>query len=102
MWTPYAGADESRSLARLTGLSERTLATWKAGGELNEANSRSITTAQRFLRRLAAVVRKKAIAAWLDKPNEVFHELKPVEVIERGEIDRLWDMIYFIGSGAAS
>jgi DNA-binding XRE family transcriptional regulator len=91
-----------KMLARLTGLSERTVATWEAGGELNEANSRSVTTAQRFLRRLAEVVRKKAIAAWLDTPNDGFDGLKPVEVIERGEIDRLWDMIYFLGSGAAS
>ena len=50
----------------------------------------------------AEVVRKKAIAAWLDTPNDGFNGLKPVEVIERGEIDRLWDMIYFLGSGAAS
>jgi DNA-binding XRE family transcriptional regulator len=91
-----------KMLARLTGLSERTLATWEAGGGLNEANSRSVTTARRFLRRLAEVVRKKSIAAWLDTPNDAFGGLKPVEVIERGEIDRLWDMIYFLGSGAAS
>ena len=69
---------------------------------LNEANRRSVINAERFLGRLGQVVRKKAIAAWLDTPNDAFKGLKPVEVIERGEIDRLWDMIYFMGSGVAS
>jgi hypothetical protein len=40
--------------------------------------------------------------AWLDTPNDAFGGLKPVEVTERGEADRLWRMIYFLGSGTAS
>jgi hypothetical protein len=89
-------------LARLTGLSERSLATWERGGNLNEAGRRAITLAERLLRDLAEVVRKEAIAPWLDTPNEAFGGLKPVEVVERGEIDRLWHMIYFLGSGTMS
>jgi len=54
------------------------------------------------LRDLAEVIRKEAIAIWLETPNEAFGGLKPVEVVERGEIDRLWRMIYFLGSGTAS
>ena len=90
------------TLARLTGLSERTLATWERGGTLNEAGRRSITLTERLLRDLAEVIRPQAIAAWLDAPNEAFGGLKPVEVVERGEIDRLWRMIYFLGSGTLS
>jgi hypothetical protein len=30
-----------------------------------------------------------------------FGELKPLEVIERGEIDRLWNMIFYLESGVA-
>ena len=71
-------------------------------GRTQRGEQPSLTTAKRFLRRLAEVVRKKAIATWLDTPNDTFNGLKPVEVIERGEIDRLWDMIYFLGSGTAS
>jgi len=89
-------------LARLTGLSERSLATWERGGTLNEAGRRAITLAERLLRDLAEVIRKEAIAIWLETPNEAFGGLKPVEVVERGEIDRLWRMIYFLGSGTAS
>jgi transcriptional regulator with XRE-family HTH domain len=89
-------------LARLTGLSERTLATWEAGGKLNPAGQRAIAAVERLLEALAEVVHKEAIAPWLDQPNEAFGGLKPVEVMERGEADRLWRMIYFLGSGTAS
>jgi hypothetical protein len=33
------------------------------------------------------------------KPNEAFGGLKPLEVIERGEIDRIWQMIHLLRSG---
>jgi transcriptional regulator with XRE-family HTH domain len=91
-----------RTLARLTGLSERSLATWERGGTLNEAGRRAVTLAGRLLRGLSEEVRKEAVAAWLDTPNEAFGGLKPVEVTERGEADRLWRMIYFLGSGTLS
>jgi transcriptional regulator with XRE-family HTH domain len=91
-----------RLLARLTGLSERSLATWETGGKLNEASRRAILGVERLLRALAEVVRTEAIAGWLETPNEAFDGLKPVEVTERGEEDRLWRMIYFLGSGTLS
>ncbi len=91
-----------KTLARMTGLSERTLATWEAGGDINEAGRRAIVTVDRLLRALAEVVRKEAIAEWLEQPNEGFGNLKPLEVVERGESDRLWRMIYFVGAGTAS
>jgi hypothetical protein len=38
----------------------------------------------------------------LDTPNDAFGGLKPLEVIERGEIDRLWNMIFYLESGVPS
>lgn len=55
-----------------------------------------------FLRRLAEVVSPEAIPEWLDTPNDAFDGLKPVDVIERGEIARLWDMLFYLESGVAS
>lgn len=91
-----------RVFARLSGLSERTLATWERGQEIGDAARRSLATAERLLRDLATVIRKAALAAWLDTPNIGFGGLKPIEVVERGEADRVWRMVYFLGSGAAS
>jgi hypothetical protein len=31
-----------------------------------------------------------------------FDGLKPIEVIERGEVDRIWQMIVYLRSGVAS
>ena len=89
-------------LARMTGLSERTLASWETGVPLNQAGQRAITSMQRLLKALAEVIKEKAIADWLDAPNPAFGGLKPIEVMERGEADRLWRMIFFLGSGVAS
>lgn len=53
-------------------------------------------------KRLSRVVKASAIPAWLEKPNQAFDGFTPIELVERGEIDRLWDMIYHLESGAAS
>ncbi|HJT75681.1 MAG TPA: hypothetical protein VJ739_00615 [Gemmataceae bacterium] len=89
-------------LARLTGLSERTLAGWESGVKLGAMANRNLLATDRLLRALAEVVRREAIPDWLDTPNGAFDGLKPVEVLERGEADRLWHMVYFLGSGSAS
>ena len=47
----------------------------------------------------ARVIRPDFIGPWLQSPNEAFSGLKPIEVIERGEVDRIWRMIYELESG---
>ena len=42
------------------------------------------------------------IAAWLETPNEAFEGSSPPQVIERGESDRIWRMVYFLRSGEPS
>lgn len=37
---------------------------------------------------------------WLTAPNDAFDGLKPLEVIERGESDRIWQMIFLMRSGS--
>src|SRR5437868_3201304 len=87
--------------SRLTGFSERAIANWEAGGKPDEPGLRRIRETERFQARLAEVVRPEAIPEWLDTPNKAFEGLKPLEVIERGEIDRLWNMIFYLESGVA-
>ena len=53
----------------------------------------------KLLHALAEVITKDAIAEWLETSNQVFDGLKPLEVIERGEADRVWQMIYALRSG---
>jgi hypothetical protein len=56
----------------------------------------------RLRARLAQIMQPEFVAEWLLIPNDGFDGLKPLEVIERGEIDRLWDMIFYLESGVAS
>lgn len=50
---------------------------------------------------LEEVVESSAIGMWLTAPNAAFDGLKPLVVIDRGEIDRIWQMIYQLRSGVA-
>src|SRR5438270_5918463 len=91
-----------RVFSRLTGFSERAIANWESGGKPDGPGLRRIRETERFQGRLAEVVQPEAIPEWLDTPNNAFDGLKPLEVIERGEIDRLWNMIFYLESGVAS
>jgi transcriptional regulator with XRE-family HTH domain len=88
--------------SRLTGFSERVIASWESGGKPAEPGLRRIRETERFQSRLAEVVKPEEIPQWLDTPNDAFGGLKPLEVIERGEVDRLWNMIFYLESGIAS
>jgi hypothetical protein len=54
---------------------------------------------RRLREALARVIRPDFIGPWLQNPNQAFSGLKPIEVIERGEVDRLRRMIYELESG---
>ncbi len=53
----------------------------------------------RLCEALVEVVDPAALGDWFVAPNAAFDGLKPLEVIERGEIDRLWRMVYKLRSG---
>jgi hypothetical protein len=47
----------------------------------------------RLFKALAEVVPASQIGPWLDIPNPAFEGSTPLQVVERGESDRLWRMI---------
>ena len=67
----------------------------------SDALARRLVEVGRFHARLARLVKLDPdfMAEWLRTPNTTFGGLKPLEVIERGEMDRLWTMIYDMESG---
>jgi len=52
--------------------------------------------------KVVASLRSRFVGKWLETPNDAFGGLKPLEVIERGEIDRIWQMVHTLRSGVAS
>lgn len=85
--------------ARLTGYSERAVAKWETGEKLSGASLQRMTEMRRLQEALATVMKAEFVPEWLQAPNNSFGGLKPIEVVERGQIDRLWHMIFELESG---
>ena len=51
---------------------------------------------------LADLMEANFVDEWLKTPNEAFEGSTPLQVIERGESDRLWRMIHEIRTGTFS
>ena len=45
------------------------------------------------------LVSPEASGPWLKDPNPAFDGSTPLQVIERGETDRIWRMVYELESG---
>lgn len=85
--------------ARLVPVSVRTLATLESGKLPTAAVSRRLVELLRLIEGLREVISNRILPDWLKTPNAAFGGLKPVEVIDRGEVDRLWEMIYRLRVG---
>ena len=88
--------------ARLVPVSVRLLASLEKGAAPSDVVARRLVELRRLVDALAEVIRVDALGSWLKTPNSAFAGLKPIEVVERGESDRLWSMIFFLRSGVAS
>lgn len=84
---------------RIVNVAERTIAKVEAGSETPDKLKRPYNEVYRLWEALGELVEPSAIGPWFQKPNDAFDGLKPIEIIERGEIDRLWDMVFELQSG---
>lgn len=88
---------------RIVGLSERSVATWETGADLKESSLRTIVEIGRLYSKLSqSFTSPEQLSCWLKTPNKAFGGSQPLQVIERGEIDRIWRMVYFLESGSPS
>lgn len=88
--------------SRLSQFSERAIAKWEAGQPLSAPSRQRMSELNRLQQALSRVMKADFVGQWLQTPNDAFGGLKPLEVIERGEIDQLWRMIYLLESGVPS
>jgi hypothetical protein len=84
---------------RVVNVSERTIAKVEAKAEQVEKLRRPYNEVYRLCEAFSEVVDPDSLGGWFQTPNNAFDGLKPIEVIERGEIDRLWEMVYRLRSG---
>jgi DNA-binding transcriptional regulator YiaG len=79
---------------RIVNVSERTIADAEAGKDAAKKLLRTYNEVYRLWEALSEVVDPECLGLWFQTPNDSFDGLKPIEVIERGEIDRLWNMVF--------
>ncbi len=84
---------------RVVNVSERTIAKVESETDTAEKLKRPYNEVYRLLEALDDVIEMNSLGSWFQEPNDAFDGLKPMEVIERGEIDRLWNMVYELRSG---
>jgi hypothetical protein len=51
---------------------------------------------------LSELIPADEVGDWLRTPNCAFEEQKPIQVIERAELDRIWRMIVQIDAAVAN
>ncbi len=49
----------------------------------------------------SALCFNRPMLEWLKSKNEAFHGRKPLEAIEHGEVDRVWQMMIELRDGSA-
>ena len=89
-------------MARILGVTERTIIDLEGGRALSEGISRRVTELDRLQRELAKVVRSQAIGHWLTDTNDAFDGDAPADLIAKGKVDLLWRMIFELRSGVSS
>ncbi|HEX4772145.1 MAG TPA: antitoxin Xre/MbcA/ParS toxin-binding domain-containing protein [Bryobacteraceae bacterium] len=89
----------NEAVSRVTGASPRTVSYWNAGTPPQRSSAQKIREVTRLFDALAGLIKAKAIGKWLQQPNQAFDGSTPLQVIERGETDRLWRMIWHIREG---
>lgn len=91
-----------RALSNMLSVSNRALANWEAGQDPGPAAKRAMTELDRLHRALCRIMQPGFVAAWLQSANDRFDGLAPIKLIEAGQTDRIWRMIWQQESGVAS
>jgi transcriptional regulator with XRE-family HTH domain len=90
---------DRKQLARVVGVSERTVASWERGAGVPEPGRGKLRELQRLYRGLTRVLKRGAVPEWLVMPCQQLEGASALELLERGEIDRIRQMIYYLESG---
>jgi len=86
-------------VVRLTGFSPRSVAKWSQGETPSPKQEVALVAMDRLLDGLARVMEPAQVGRWLKAPNSAFDGSTPLQVIERGETDRIWRMLFDLESG---
>jgi len=87
-------------MARVLGVSVRKLSELETSARAARPETRRrLMEVRRLQVALAEIMDPGDIGAWMEEPNGAFGGATPLQVIERGEVDLLWQMIYAVRGG---
>jgi len=87
------------SLARMLRISRRAVAAWLSGQEPSRSNKVRLIEFGRMYQALSELAQPSAIGSWLEKSNPSLQGSTPLQVIERGESDRIWRIVWQLREG---
>ena len=80
--------------AKISHCSERTLATIESKKKLTLSKERKLNETHRLLLALCEIMEPKLVKNWLREPNEWLDDNTPMQIIEQGKMDKLWELVY--------
>ena len=86
-------------LTRLTGYSLRSVDKWAGGDKPSAAAQKQLKELIRLFDALADLMETAYVGTWIKDSNEAFDGSTPLQIIERGESDRIWRMVYQLQTG---
>lgn len=101
-WLAQLTADAGMNydmLAKALSVSRRSVSGWLAGREPERINRVRINEFGRLIAELRLIVRPERMRSWWNEPASNFGGSTPLQVLERGEADRVWRMIWEIREG---
>jgi hypothetical protein len=86
-------------LAKALRVSRRSISGWISGREPERINRVRINEFGRLVAQLHTIIKPETLSTWWNQPVANFGGSTPLQVLERGETDRLWRMIWEIREG---
>ena len=74
---------------------------WEAFGGAEKA-ANTFSSELSFRVRLGELFGETKVETWLHTPNAAFNNKRPIDLIHKGDVDPLYEMIYRVESGEPS
>ena len=87
------------TFGKIVNVAERTIADVESGGESINKLKRPYNEVYKLCEALSEVVDPACLGEWFQTPNDSFDGLTPIELIEQGDIDQLWNMVFELQTG---
>ncbi|MGF1572027.1 MAG: hypothetical protein ACFCU1_03055 [Sumerlaeia bacterium] len=91
---------KQNEMHRLAGISLRNLSALETNQKQpTEQDQRKLREMEALLEELAEIIQPTEIHRWMTKANPYFKGATPLQLVERGDIDQLWRLIWRMKHG---